>query len=153
MRFDLTTEAGDLPVNEILKTYSELIQIPDFFGRFNYLRLGSQVGRETFGSKRYLNQRFYTSPEWKHIRTQIIARDLGCDLACTDRPIYGRVYIHHINPLTVEQLITSGELAMLPDFLVCTSYDTHQAIHFGDEHLLVHDPVQRAANDQAPWRH
>lgn len=135
-----------------IKSYTELIQFPTFEERFRYLKLGGHVAEPTFGSKRYLNQRFYTSPEWRQLRSFIITRDMGCDLGVEGHDIFGRVYIHHINPLTVEELITSGDLGLLPEYLITTSFDTHQAIHYGSERMLVHDPVVRTENDTCPWK-
>lgn len=135
-----------------IKSYSELIRIPSFEERFRYLKEDGQVGHETFGSKRYLNQRFYTSREWKQVRNQIIIRDLGADLACPDRIIVGSIYIHHMNPISPDDIDKYYESLLNPEFLVCASFDTHNALHYGDENLLIKDPVIRRPNDTCPWK-
>ena len=143
---------GTLTNSRSLRTYSELIKLPTFKERFEYLALNGSVGKETFGYDRYLNQRFYASPEWKRIRDQIIVRDNGCDLGIDGRTIYGPVYIHHMNPISVTDLYTVSGLLTLPDFLICVSFDTHNAIHYGDESKLRSDPVERRPNDTCPWK-
>lgn len=143
---------GTLTDSHSLRTYSELIKLPTFKERFEYLVLNGSVGKETFGYDRYLNQRFYASPEWKRIRDQIIVRDNGCDLGIDGRTIYGPVYIHHMNPISATDLYTVSGLLTLPDFLICVSFDTHNAIHYGDESKLRSDPVERRPNDTCPWK-
>ena len=134
------------------RTYSELITIPTFKERFLYLKLNGKVCEETFGYERYLNQIFYRSPEWKRIRRETIVRDLGCDLGIEDRPINSGIYVHHMNPIELKD-INYGNLDILnPEFLICCSYNTHQAIHYGDEYLLLADPVERKPFDTCPWR-
>ena len=135
-----------------IRTYSELIQLPTFEERFEYLKLSGSVGKDTFGHDRYLNQKFYNSYEWKQIRDQIIIRDNGCDLGIDDRIIHGRIYIHHINPLGKVDLITYSEYLRNPEFLICTSFETHNAIHYGDMNLLPRNPIERKPNDTCPWR-
>lgn len=135
-----------------IKTYSELIQLGTFEERFEYLKVGAKVGDETFGSNRYLNQRFYSSPEWKRFRREIILRDKGCDLGVEGRPIAGKVYIHHINEITTKDLVDRNFCILDPSNAICVSFDTHQAIHFGDESILPSDPIQREPNDTIPWR-
>lgn len=134
-----------------MKTYSELIKLPTFEERFKYCQEGQHVGEETFGGHRYLNQRFYHSTEWlKVIRPKIVMRDNACDLAVDGYEIYGPVYIHHLNPMKVVDLIEQKEYVYLPEFLICTSFDTHQAIHYGAEPIS-RFPVERRPNDTAPW--
>lgn len=136
-----------------IRTYSELITIPTFEERFEYLQLKGSVGKDTFGYDRYLNQVLYRSPEWKRLRNQIIIRDGGCDLACDGYDIYDKVLIHHLNPITVEDVLTRSRKVFDPDNLVCVSHSTHNAIHYGDVDLLVTGPIIRTKNDTCPWRH
>ena len=136
-----------------IKTYSELITIPTFEERFEYLQLKGSVGKDTFGYDRYLNQVLYRSPEWKRLRNQIIIRDAGCDLACDGYDVYGKVLIHHLNPITVEDVLARSRKVFDPDNLVCVSHNTHNAIHYGDVDLLVTGPIIRTKNDTCPWRH
>jgi len=119
-----------------IKTYSELIRIPTFIERFEYLKIGGAVGKETFGSKRYLNQVFYTSDVWKQIRNDIIIRDDGCDLGVPGFDIGGIIYIHHLNPITLEDIDRRRPWLTDPENLICVSRKTHEAIHYGDERLL-----------------
>ena len=136
-----------------IRTYSELITISTFEERFEYLQLKGSVGKDTFGYDRYLNQVLYRSPEWKRLRNQIIIRDGGCDLACDGYDIYDKVLIHHLNPITVEDVLTRSRKVFDPDNLVCVSHSTHNAIHYGDVDLLVTGPIIRTKNDTCPWRH
>lgn len=137
----------------MIRTYDELIKWQTFLQRFNYLKLGDKIGKETFGYDRYLNQRFYKTPEWKKLRDEIIIRDDGCDLGHPDFPIYGRIIIHHMNPLTKDDIIHSTEYLLDPKYLICVSHDTHNAIHYGSSDLLLIDePVIRKPNDTCPWR-
>lgn len=137
----------------MMKTYSELIKIPTYEERYRYLRLGSKVGEETFGYDRYLNQMLYNkTSEWKRCRREIIIRDNGFDMAFPDRPIHGKIFVHHINPITLEDIHKRSPTIFDPENLVCVSFDTHQAIHYGDESLLVLDYVERKPNDTIPWR-
>ena len=135
-----------------IKTYSELITLPTFEERYEYLRIGGRVGEETFGFDRYLNQIFYKSKEWLSIRDQVIARDNGCDLGIPGREIHGRILIHHMNPITVEDILNRSDLLLNPEYLICTVKNTHDAIHYGDENLLNKDPIERTKNDTCPWR-
>ena len=135
-----------------MRTYSELITIPDFKERFLYLKLDGKVGEETFGYDRYLNQIFYRSPEWKRVRREVIIRDLGCDLGIEDRPLGSRIYVHHINPIKLKDISNRNLEILDPEFLICCSYDTHQAIRYGSEYLLLADPVERKPCDTCPWR-
>lgn len=141
-----------------IKTYSELITLPTFEERFRYLRLDGRVGKETFGFDRYLNQRFYRSDEWKAIRDFVIIRDSGggdyCrDLGMDGYDIHGRILVHHMNPITKEDILQRSDLLLNPDFLICTIKNTHDAIHYGDESLLLTAPVERRKNDTCPWKH
>ena len=134
------------------RTYSELIQLKTFKERYEYLRLGGQVGADTFGFDRYLNQIFYRSPEWRSMRDQIIVRDNGCDLGIEGREIYGRIYIHHMNPIVVKDLTDRTDLLLNPEYLITTTFNTHQAIHYSDEGILIPDPIERKPNDTCPWK-
>lgn len=136
-----------------IRTYSELITIPTFEERFEYLQLKGSVGKDTFGYDRYLNQVLYRSPEWKRLRNQIIIRDCGCDLACEGYDIHSKVLIHHLNPITVEDVLARSRKVFDPDNLVCVSHNTHNAIHYGGVDLLVTGPIIRTKNDTCPWRH
>lgn len=136
-----------------IKTYSELSRLSTFEERFRYLSLKGQVGEETYGFDRWINQRFYRSREWKQIRALVIERDSGCDLGILGREIPDHVIVHHINPILVQDICDSTEYLLNPEFLICTSNNTHQAIHYGDESLLITLPVKRTANDTCPWKH
>lgn len=136
-----------------IRTYSELIKLPTFEERFDYLRLDGVVGKDTFGFDRYLNQQFYRSGEWKRIRNQVIVRDNGCDLGIDEYEIHGRILIHHMNPISIEDLQYMSDLLMDPEYLICVSHRTHNAIHYGDESLIVTAPIERSQNDTCPWRH
>lgn len=136
----------------MIRTYSELITLPTFEERYEYVRLGGRIGDETFGSDRYINQTFYTSKEWRRFRRDIIVRDMGCDLAMEDREIGGLIVIHHLIPLTVDDILRRSEFLMNPEYVVCVSDNTHKAIHYGDESLLITAPVERYKNDTCPWR-
>lgn len=135
-----------------MKTYSELIQIPTFEERYHYLRLFGSVGEETFGFKRWLNQEFYHSSEWLKFRDKIIIRDGGCDLAVDGFEIYGSIIIHHLNPITYDDILNRNPCVFDPDNVVCTKLSTHNAIHYGDETLLSKIQVERTRNDTCPWR-
>ena len=137
-----------------IKTYSELITLPTFRERFRYLRIGGRVGEETFGWDRKINQYFYQrSDEWKSIRNYVIVRDDGCDLGIEGYDIYSHIIVHHINPITVEDIRMSSDYLLDPEFLICTSLNTHNAIHYGDESLLYTSLIERTKNDTCPWRH
>lgn len=133
------------------RSYSELRQLSTFKERYDYLKLNGRVGAETFGYNRYVNQRFYRSTEWKHIRDQIIIRDNGCDLGVEGYDLHSRIYIHHLNPMTVDDIDQGRQMILDPDNLICVSFDTHQAIHFGDESLLPQLPIERISGDTCPW--
>lgn len=136
-----------------IRAYSELILLPTFEERFKYLQLNGRVGDDTFGFDRYINQNFYRSAEWKRIRDKIIMRDNGCDLALEGYEIYGSILIHHMNPITVKDVELSTEYLMNPEYLICVTHNTHNAIHYGDEKLLMKGPVVRTKNDTCPWKH
>lgn len=136
-----------------IKRYSELSTIPTYEERFQYLQLKGAVGNDTFGYDRYLNQILYNSPEWKRLRNQIIIRDNGRDLGCEGYEIYGRILIHHMNPITVEDIVSRNPIVFDPENLICVSHSTHNAIHYGDKNLLIIAPVERTKNDTCPWRH
>lgn len=139
----------------MIRTYTELIQLPDFISRYEYLRLKGNVGEDTFGFDRWLNQDFYTSNEWRKFRRKIIARDLGCDLACKDRPfLQGEVVvIHHMNPIDKKDILNHTEFLMDPEYVIATTDTTHKAIHYGDRSLLkVFELTTRRLNDQCPWK-
>ena len=137
----------------IIRTYSELIALPTFEERYEYLKLGGRVGEDTFGFDRYLNQSFYQNDkEWKSIRDYVIVRDNGCDLGIEGREIHGRILVHHMNPITKEDIIYRTKRLLDPEFLICTIKNTHDAIHYGDANLLYQLPVERSKNDTCPWR-
>lgn len=136
----------------MLRSYSELSRLRTFDERFRYLLLAGSVGVETFGFDRYVNQRFYRSEEWKHVRNIVIARDNGCDLGIEGRDINGRVYVHHMNPMNLEQINDHMDLILDPEYLVCMTFATHNAIHYGDESYITLAPVERQPNDMCPWK-
>jgi len=137
---------------KLQRSYTELIRLPSFQERFDYLKLSAKIGDYTFGFERYLNQIFYGSPEWKAFRRDMIIRDNGCDLALEGYDIGDRIEVHHINPITIEMLERNDPLLMDPENVVCTSSRTHKAIHYGDENLLRKmEPVVRRPNDMCPW--
>ena len=136
----------------IIRTYEELISYPTFEERYRYLRLVGKVGEDTFGYDRYINQMFYRSAEWKRIRDIVIIRDNGCDLAVEGRDIYDKIIIHHMNPISVDDIKHGTANLMDPRYLITTTMNTHNAIHYGFEHDLVKDPVKRRPNDTSPWR-
>ena len=140
-------------IQMIMRTYSELITIPTFRKRYEYLKLRGRVGEDTFGFDRYLNQVFYKSKEWKSIRDYVIARDLGRDLAMEGYEKYGRILIHHMNPIRKEDILYRSDLLLNPEYLICTSKNTHDAIHFSDDSLLIAEPIERTKNDTCPWKH
>lgn len=135
-----------------IRTYSELITIPTFEERYRYLRLNGKVGEDTFGFDRWINQTFYKSKEWLAVRDYVITRDMGCNLAMADREIYGRILVHHMNPIRVEDIVRRSDYLLNPEYLICTDKITHDAIHYGDEGLLIIAPPERTKNDTCPWR-
>lgn len=134
------------------RSYSELILLPTFKERFEYLQLNGQVAQETFGFDRYLNQKFYTSQKWKSLRNQIIIRDNGCDLGIEGFEIFGKILIHHMNPVSMDDIVRNTDFLLNPEFLVCVSLDTHNAIHYGDFSFVPKGPAERSPNDMCPWR-
>lgn len=136
----------------MIKTYSELIKLKTFEERYKYLQLGGAVGKDTFGYDRYLNQQFYKTTEWRRLRDELIVRDNGCDLAMSGYELYGRIYLHHMNPVSKDDVLNRTEYLTNPEYLICTSFNTHNAIHYGDESLLVTVPIERSANDTCPWK-
>ena len=136
-----------------IRTYTELMKLYTFEERFRYLKLVARVGEETFGFERYLNQQFYHSQEWKSIRNQIIIRDNACDLGIPGREMNKGIIIHHMNPITKDDLIHQSDFLLNPDYLICVSKKTHLAIHYGDESILFNDvTIERSKNDTCPWR-
>ena len=138
--------------NKLIRTYSELIRLETFEERYRYLRLGGLVGSSTFGHDRYLNQSLYRSPEWKRFRREIIIRDEGCDLAMDGYSIISGIVVHHLTPLTIEDVEELSSAVFDPEKAVCVSHRTHEAIHFGDETLLPKLPIERVPGDTCPWR-
>lgn len=134
------------------KTYSELIKLDTFEERFDYLKLSGKVGVETFGSDRYLNQKLYASDEWKAARRDVIIRDNGCDLGVNDRMLNKYILVHHINPITKEDILNKDPKLFDPENLICVSKLTHDAIHYGSKDILITAPVERSKNDTCPWR-
>lgn len=136
-----------------IKTYSELIALPTFIDRYRYLRLNGRVGEETFGFDRIINQFLYQrSQRWKSVRDQVIIRDNGCDLAAEGHEIYGKILVHHMNPITLADIERESEFVFDPEYLISTTLNTHNAIHYGDESLLITAPIERRKNDTCPWR-
>lgn len=136
----------------MIRTYSELILLPTFEERFEYLRLDGRVGEDTFGFDRYLNQVFYRSYEWRQIRDYVIVRDNACDLAVEGCDIYGKVLIHHMNPITAKDIESRTDILLNPEYLICVTHNTHNAIHYGDENLIIKAPIERRPNDTCPWK-
>ena len=135
-----------------IKTYSEVILLPTFVERYRYLKIGGSVGAETFGYDRYLNQTLYRSAEWKRFRREIIIRDKGMDLAHDEYEIAGKILVHHIDPITPEDVLRRHPKIFDPENVICVSLGTHNAIHYGDESLLILDPIIRTPNDTCPWK-
>ena len=136
-----------------MRTYKELLKLKTFEERFEYLKLNGLVGKETFGFDRIFNQRFYNSIEWKRIRDFVIIRDNGCDLGIYGHDIYGKITIHHMNPISIEDITSRSEFLLNPNYLICVSHETHNAIHYGDSGLLIPTAIERKKNDTCPWRH
>lgn len=153
MRSRLCENIVDMVIRKMsIRTYSELIRLPTFEERYKYLKLNGRVGEDTFGFDRYLNQNFYRSDEWRRIRNQIIVRDQGCDLGIPDREIGGKILIHHLNPIAVKDILLQTEFLLNPEYLICVSHSTHNAIHYGNENFLLTMPVERTKNDTCPWK-
>ena len=148
-----------ITMRDHIRTYSELILLPTFEERYDYLQLGGKVGVETFGFDRYLNQRFYqTDQEWLQVRDKVILRDTGLNDYCQDlgmpfgHDIRGRILVHHMNPITKEDIIYRTRYLLDPEYLICTIDNTHRAIHYGDRSLLITAPIERTKYDTCPWR-
>ncbi len=139
-------------VDNGIKSYSVVILLPTLEERFEYLKLKGRVGAETFGYDRYMNQILYHDPEWKRVRREVIIRDNGCDLGVKDQEIQGRILVHHINPITIDDVKLRRYCVFDLDNLICTSHDTHNAIHYGDSNLLPKNPIERTPNDTCPWK-
>lgn len=136
-----------------IRTYSELIKLPTFEDRYEYLKLNGKIGEETFGFDRYINQQLYQrSQKWKSIRDKVIIRDNGCDLSMEGYEIWGKIIIHHMNPITIEDIERENDFVFNPEYLISTSLNTHNAIHYGDENLLIKAPIERTKYDTCPWR-
>lgn len=136
----------------MIRTYSELISIPTFGERYKYLKLNGSVGQDTFGFDRIVNQKFYHSSEWRNLRNKIIVRDEACDLAMPEHELHSRIIIHHMNPIRLQDIVDLTEYVMNPEYLICVSHNTHNAIHYGDE-SMIQDYVARSRNDTCPWKH
>lgn len=136
----------------MIKSYLELITLPTFSERYEYLKIGGRIGEETFGFDRYLNQVLYRSPEWKRFRRDTILRDNACDLGCDGYEIYGKLLVHHINPITIEDIINRNPCVFDPNNVISTSMNTHNAIHYGDIDLLISEPIERSKYDTCPWK-
>ena len=136
-----------------IKRYSELILLPTFEERYKYLQLNGVIGDETFGFDRYINQMFYRSQEWKQVRDYVIVRDNGCDLGIEGHEIRGKILIHHMNPIGIKDIQQVNKFLLDPEYLITTMLSTHNAIHYGDESLLVKNPIERSKNDTCPWKH
>lgn len=142
-----------MTMNTSIKTYSELITLPTFIERYRYLKLDGRVGADTFGFDRQLNQMLYQrSPRWKEARDLVIIRDNGCDLAMEGHEIYGKIIVHHMNPITIDDVLKDRDWIYDPEFLICTIHSTHNAIHYGDEKQLIIAPTVRTRNDTCPWK-
>lgn len=137
----------------MIRTYSDLSRLNTFEDRYQYLKLNGAVGEETFGFDRFINQNFYKSPEWKTVRDFVIVRDNGCDLGVDGYEIRGKIFIHHMNPILPKDIETRSEFLLDPEYLISTTHPTHNAIHYGDESLLIQTPIERSKNDTCPWRH
>ena len=136
-----------------MKSYKELLTFKTLEDRYRYLRIGGQIGIETFGCNRYINQNLYTKdPRWKDVRREVIIRDNGCDLAMPGFEIHGKIIVHHINPITLKDFLNNSPVIFDPDNLICVSFNTHQAIHYGDESLLPSVPIERKPGDTCIWR-
>lgn len=135
-----------------IRTYSELMELPSYIERFRYLKLNGRIADETFGFDRYVNQYFYNSKEWRSVRREVILRDNGCDLADPDFEIHSKIIIHHLNPIRLEDIYKRNEDIMNPEYLITTTQRTHNAIHYGDESILLIGPTIRTPGDTCPWK-
>lgn len=136
----------------MIRTYSELLTFQTFMDRYNYLKLSGRVGVETFGFDRYLNQILYRSKRWRELRPKIITRDNACDMAMENHDIFDRIIVHHMNPISLEDIEDDNDDIFDPEFLICVSSNTHNAIHFGDNRKLAKPIIQRRPNDTCPWK-
>lgn len=137
----------------MIRSYSELTKLKTLKERFNYLSLNGEVGIETFGFDRYLNQKFYSSYEWRTLRDKILIRDNGCEMGLEGYPIGGRILVHHMNPLKERDIVELTDYVMNPDYLVCVSHDLHNALHYGNDEILKrYSVVERKPNDTCPWK-
>lgn len=136
----------------MIRTYSELSSFKSFKERFEYLKLDGTVGKDTFGFDRYLNQKFYKSKEWERVRDIVIVRDNGCDLGVEGYDIHSRIYIHHMNPLKVDDILNRSDYLLNPEYLICVTMNTHNAIHYSDDSILMTGPIVRTPNDTCPWK-
>lgn len=152
MLLTLCVDIAEMVIPMTIRTYSELSSFPTFKERYDYLKLSGSVGESTFGFDRYLNQIFYRSQKWKRIRDEVIIRDNGCDLGIEGHDIYKYPIIHHMNPISLVDIENESDFLLNPEFLITTNRNTHNAIHYGDENLLVIAPVERTKNDTCPWR-
>ena len=137
----------------MIRTYSELIKFTDFIDRYNYLRLDGTVGKETFGFERFLNQKFYNSKEWLVVKREVIIRDNGCDLGLDGYEIHGKILVHHMNPIEQSDILRRTDILLNPEYLISTTLETHNAIHYGNENILLVPIQERTKNDTCPWRH
>ena len=141
-------------IDNHIRSHTELITIPTHQERFQYLKLSGKVGADTFGFDRQLNQMLYQrSPRWRKSRDEVIIRDNGCDLGVEGYEIFGKIIVHHINPITIDDVLNDRDCIYDPEFLICTTHITHNAIHYGDENLLMKSPIDRKPNDTCPWKH
>ena len=139
-------------MTDVKRRYTELKRLNTFEERYEYLQLGGLVGESTFGFERYLNQMLYMSQQWKRVRNQIIIRDNGCDLGLEGYEIKGKLIVHHMNPLAIEDLREVSDAIFDPEYLICVSPETHNAIHYGDKSLLPQLPIERRPGDTCPWK-
>lgn len=135
-----------------LRTYSELVSFNSFAERFNYLKLSGFVGKETFGTERYLNQKFYRSAEWRSVKRQVVIRDLGMDLGILEVNMSEKLIVHHMNPIDISDIVDASEYLLNPEYLITVTHNTHNAIHYGDENLLYSIPIERTMGDTCPWK-
>lgn len=138
--------------DNMTRNYHELKKLSTFEERFEYLKLHGTVGKDTFGFDRIFNQQFYRSSEWKRIRNTVIIRDNGCDLGIEGHDIFGKILIHHMNPISIKDIQNSTDFLLNPDYLICVSHETHNAIHYGNKLLIRKAPIERTKNDTCPWR-
>ena len=138
--------------DNMTRNYHELKKLSTFEERFEYLKLHGSVGNDTFGFDRIFNQQFYKSSEWKRIQDIVIIRDNGCNLGIEGHDIFGKILIHHMNPISIEDIRNSTDFLLNPDYLICVSHETHNAIHYGNESLIRKTPIERTKNDTCPWR-